>query len=270
FGDQCSQNNQVGPFSANPAVAGAAQAAHTEAICRAIMGQGGASAYYDLRPISEQPDPGSPGALNSFGNPNLQEEQADTFTLGVVMDFLNDWTLAVDYYTIEIKDMIALIGPDTVYETCISLSKNPTGDPTTAACRQLIRNPADGEATNIDLNFTNQGRAKVSGLDLQLNWTRMLANGGLNVNMVANYNILSETQDRPDVNTVDHAGTDGSALQIECQGYDYRLFTTVNYFRGSWSVTLQHQFWPAILDGTYAQGLPPSTVPDPYGGVKDS
>src|SRR5690606_23778110 len=28
FGDQCSQNNQVGPFSANPAVAGAEQAAH--------------------------------------------------------------------------------------------------------------------------------------------------------------------------------------------------------------------------------------------------
>jgi len=270
FGDQCSQNNQVGPFSANPAVAGAAQAAHTEAICRAIMGQGGASAYYDLRPISEQPDPGSPGALNSFGNPNLQEEQADTFTLGVVMDFLNDWTLTVDYYTIEIKDMIALIGPDTVYETCLSLSKNPTGDPTTAACRQLIRNPADGEATNIDLNFTNQGRAKVSGLDLQLNWTRMLANGGLNVNMVANYNLLSETQDRPDVNTVDHAGTDGCALQIECQGYDYRLFTTVNYFRGPWSITLRHQFWPSILDSTYAEGLPPTTVPDPYGGVKDS
>ena len=34
FGDQCSRRNAAGPFSANPAVAGAAQAAHTEAICR--------------------------------------------------------------------------------------------------------------------------------------------------------------------------------------------------------------------------------------------
>jgi iron complex outermembrane recepter protein len=270
FGDQCSQNNQVGPFSANPAVAGAAQAAQTESICRAIMGSGGASAYYDSRPISEQPQTGSPGTLNSFGNPNVREEQADTLTLGVVMDFLNDWTLTVDYYTIEIADMIALVGPDTVYETCLSIDKNATADPTIAACRQIIRNPADGAATNIDLGFTNQGRAKVSGVDLQLNWTRSLTRGGLNLNMVANYNLLSETQDRPDVNTVDHAGTDGCALQIQCQGYDYRLFTTLSYFRGAWNVSLRHQYWPSILDGSYAKGLPPSTVPNPYGGVADS
>jgi iron complex outermembrane receptor protein len=270
FGDQCSQNNQVGPFSANPAVAGAAQAAQTEAICRAIMGSGGALAYYDSRAVTDQPLTGSPGALNSFGNPNVEEETADTFTLGVVMDFLEDWTLTVDYYTIEIEDMIALIGPDTVYETCLSLEKNPSADPTVASCTQIIRNPADGEATNIDLGFTNQGRAKVSGVDLQLNWTKMLASGGFNMNMVANYNILSETQDRPDVNTVDYAGTDGCALQIQCQGYDYRLFTTLSYFRGPWNLSLRHQYWPSILDGSYAVGLPPSTVPDPYGGVEES
>src|SRR5690606_28533188 len=139
--------------------------------------------------------------------------------LGVRMECLGDWTLTVDYYTIEIEDMIALIGPDTVYETCLSIDKNPTGDPTLPACTQIIRNPADGEATNIDLIFTNQGRAKVSGVDLQLNWARMLGNGGLNLNLVANCTLLSETQDRPDVNAVDHAGTDGCALQIECQGY---------------------------------------------------
>jgi hypothetical protein len=83
-------------------------------------------------------------------------------------------------------------------------AKNPTADPTVPACTQIIRNPADGEATNADLGFTNQGRAKVSGVDLQLDWSKMLTNGGFNVNMVANYNLLSETQDRPDVNTVDY------------------------------------------------------------------
>jgi iron complex outermembrane receptor protein len=269
FGDQCSQNNQVGPFSANPAIAGPAQAAQTEAICRAIMG-GGALAYYDSRLITDQPQTGSPGTLNSFGNPTVREEKADTFTLGVVMDLLEDWTLTVDYYSIEIEDMIALIGPDTVYESCMSIEKNPSADPTVPACTQIIRNPADGEATNIDLGFTNQGRAKVSGVDLQLNWNKMFANGVFNLNTVANYNILSETQDRPDVNTVDYAGTDGCALQIQCQGYDYRLFTTLSYFRGPWNLSLRHQYWPSILDGSYAEGLPPSTVPDPYGGVDDS
>jgi iron complex outermembrane receptor protein len=269
FGDQCSQNNQVGPFSANPDIAGDDQAEQTLEICRALMGPG-ALAYYDSRLPTEQPEVGSPGILNSFGNPNVQEEQADTFTLGVVMDFLENWTLAVDYYTIEIEDMIALAGPDTVYETCLSIDKNPNRNSAVPACRQIIRNPADGEASNIDLSFTNQGRAKVSGVDLQLNWAKPLASGIFNLNVATNVNIESETQDAPDADTVDYAGTDGCALQIECQGYDYRLFTTVNYARGPWSVTLRHQYWPSILDGSYATGLPASTAPDPHGGVDES
>jgi outer membrane receptor protein involved in Fe transport len=269
YGDQCSQNNTVGPFSANATVAGAAQAAQSEAICRAIMGSGGAFTYYDSRPIAEQPTPtGSPGITNSFGNPNVHEEKADTFTLGVVMDFLENWTLAVDYYTIEIDDMIALAGPDSVYESCLSIDKNPTADPTTPACTQIIRNPGNGDAQNIDLGFTNQGRAKVSGVDLQLNWTKMMAGGTFNLNSVTNYNLGSETQERADLGTVDWAGTNGCALQIQCQGYDYRLFTTLNYSRGDWNVTLRHQFWPSILDSTYADGL--GGAVNPYGGVDQS
>ena len=43
YGDPCSRLNATGPFSANPAVAGAAQAAQTESICRALMGTLGAA-----------------------------------------------------------------------------------------------------------------------------------------------------------------------------------------------------------------------------------
>lgn len=51
----------------------------------------------------------------------------------------------------------------------------PDGDPTSPACQQIIRNAYSGGAANVDLSFTNQGRAKVSGVDLQLNWSKMLA-----------------------------------------------------------------------------------------------
>ena len=270
YNDQCSQNAQIGPFSGNPAISGAAQAAQTVAICRAIMGTTGSFEYYDNRPLANQPTGvgffgGSAGTQNSFGNPNVHEEQADTFTLGIVMDFLDNWNLTVDYYTIEIKDMIALASPDTVYESCLSIAKNPTADPTTAACQQIVRNPINGNSSTIDLTFTNAGRAKVEGVDLQLNWTKMLANGGFNLQMVANYNMLSETQDRPDTDTIDWAGTSGCGLQIQCQGYDYRLFTTLNYFRGKWDVTLRHQYWPSILDPTYADGL--GGAPSPLGSI---
>ena len=234
------------------------------------MGPTGAFEYYDNRPVSQQPTGvgffgGSAGTQNTYGNLNVREEKADTFTLGVVMDFLENWTLSVDYYSIEIKDMIALEGPDSVYESCLSIARNPTGDPTIPSCVQIVRNPLNGGASNIDLTFTNQGRAKVEGVDLQLNWTKQLANGTFNLNTVANYNLLSETQD---LGTIDWSGTQGCGLQIECQGYDYRLFTTMNYIHGNWGITLRHQFWPSILDDSYASGL--GGIPDPLGNINTS
>jgi outer membrane receptor protein involved in Fe transport len=46
------------------------------------------------------------------------------------------------------------------------------------------------------------------------------------------------------------------------------VFTTLNYARGNWNVTLRHQYWPSILDSTYAEGL--SGAVNPYGGVDES
>ncbi len=272
YGDQCSQNSAVGPFSGNPAVSGQAQADHTVAICRALMGATGAYEYYDSRPISDQlTNTGffvSAGTQNSFGNPNVSEEQADTFTLGLVMDILDSWSLTVDYYSIEIDDMIAIESPDTVFERCLSLTLNPSGDPTTPACTQIVRNQTNGNRANLDLTFTNQGEATVEGVDFALTGTTMLADGGLNVNIVANYNLASETKDRPGLTTIDWAGTRGCALQIQCQQYDYRLFTTLSYFRGPWNLTLRHQFWPSLLDATYAEGA--SGPPNPLGSITGS
>jgi outer membrane receptor protein involved in Fe transport len=236
------------------------------------MGPTGAFEYYDNRPITDQPtNTGAfitAGTQNSFGNPNVTEEQADTITLGMVMNFHDNWTLTVDYYTIEIEDMIAIESPDTAYERCLSLALNPTGIPTAPACLQISRNSFNGGASNLDLTFTNQGKATVSGVDLQLSGNKMLANGGLNFNFVANYNLESETRDRPGLSTIDWAGTRGCALQIQCQQYDYRLFSTVSYFTGPWTVTLRHQLWPSLLDASYAQGA--AGQPNPFGSINDS
>jgi iron complex outermembrane receptor protein len=261
-GDVCSPRNSAAPWSANSgAFAGvppagdepapgssAAQAAQTEAICRSLMGVGGAAQYYGN--AANQPTLGGVGIQNQLGNPEVQEEQADTFTLGVVMDFLENWTLAVDYYTIEIEDMIALEASDSIYQRCVSMEFNPTADPNAAACQLVFRDPTNGNPSNIDRAYNNEGRVEVEGVDLQLNWQKMLAAGGFNLQLVANYNMKSETQDRDDLPALDWTGTNGCALQIQCQGYDYRLFTTLGYFRGNWGMQLRHQYWPSIESGS--------------------
>ena len=250
YGDHCSQNlDTPSPWGATPqdgpGGTETAQTQQTFAICQALMGSSGASVYYGV-PLAEQPTTGGLGIANSFGNPELREEQADTWTLGTVMDFADNFTLTVDWYQIEIENMVALAGADSTYQKCLDIAFNPTGDPNAPACQLIFRDPSSGNGAQIERTFNNEGLATMSGVDLQLNWQRPLANGGLSMNSVANYNLKAITQDSIDVAPIDHAGFNDCGLQIQCQRYNYRLFTTFSYFRGPWNVSLRHQYWPEL------------------------
>jgi outer membrane receptor protein involved in Fe transport len=212
------------------------------------MGQTGAIEYYDSRPLEDQTDGGGTGVAYSTGSPRLREEQADTFTLGMVMDFHDNFTLTVDYYQIVLEDMIALESADAIYQTCLDGAFNPTFDPNQQACVRINRNPADGGASNVERVFTNQGRAVMEGVDLQLDWQRELFGGQFGMNSVANIGIKSTTQDRADLPEQENAGFNDCSLQIQCQRYDYRVFTTFTFFKGPWNVSLRHQYWPELAD----------------------
>ena len=248
--DHCSQNLGAGAASWSASSANAAQAAHTLAICQTLMGQSGTAEYYVNRPLGDQPTGGGTGISNSFGNPELREEQADTLTLGVVMDIHENFTLTVDWYEIEIKKMISLAGADATYESCLSQQFNTTVAEALAslACTSIGRDASDGSAEFTNRTFSNDGRALMSGVDLQLNWQRSLGRGNFSLQTVANYNLKAETQDRPDLVTEDHSGYNDCGLQIQCQRYDYRIFSQFSYAQGPWQVTLRHQFWPELDD----------------------
>ena len=260
-GDQCAEANLAGLYSANAAVSGAAQAAQTKKICQALMGTLGASTFYSaVGGQGTSATNGGTGIQNQLGNPDLQQEDADTWTMGLVANIAKSWTLSVDYYTIEIKQMIALEGIDSVYNRCLSIATNPTGDSTAPGCAQIFRDPTNGNAANIDLPYTNKGYAKVDGVDINLNWAGMGLGGNWAINSVMNYNLGSQTQDSPGGTKFDWAGTSGCALQIQCQGYEYRVFTTATYFRGPWSLSLRHQYWPSIKPGPCATPLSTPTA----------
>ena len=247
--DHCSQNLDAGVTQAwSASSADATQAANALALCQALMGATGVAEYYTNRPLVDQPTAGGTGIAYSVGSISLREEQADTFTLGMVMDFHDNFTLTVDYYQIEIKDMIALESADAIYQTCLDPSFNPTFDPLADACVRINRNPADGGASNVERTFSNQGLATMEGIDLQLDWQRELWGGQFGLNTVANIGLKSTTQDRADLPELDHAGFNSCSLQIQCQRYDYRVFSTFTYFKGPWNMSLRHQYWPELDD----------------------
>jgi len=262
--DWCSENlANPGTFSATPADYVApnpfdptvipnpgtptAQTAQTEAICRALMGPTGQADYYDTRAITEQPTAGGLGVALTSGSQTLREEQADTWTIGVAMEILEDWRLTVDWYQIQIEQMIATEGLDGIYQRCLDIAFNPTGDPNAGTCGNIARNPNNGGAATTDRSFTNEGLVDFSGIDLALNWSHQLSGGGgLNLNLSSNMPLEEITQDRADLAPIDHAGFNSCGLGMQCQNYDYRLFTSVGYGRGSWNLNVRHQYWPEL------------------------
>jgi len=74
----------------------------------------------------------------SGGNPNLQAEKSDSWTLGVVATptFVPGFSVSVDYYNIKVKNVITGVSAQTIVDQCYDL---PAGNP---FCALFQRVPA--------------------------------------------------------------------------------------------------------------------------------
>ncbi|HET8697364.1 MAG TPA: TonB-dependent receptor, partial [Gammaproteobacteria bacterium] len=242
IGDFCSTANAFAPFGANPAVN--PNAAQARAICEARMGPTGAAVYYSG---TQTPGGFSFSFENLVGNPNLDIETAETYTLGTVFSLKNRTSLSVDWYQISISDLIAAQSADNVYSQCLSPATNPTFDPNAPACLLIQRDPATGFIAPTDVTYSNEGAVKTTGVDVQLNWGTDLGNGGLNLNFFLNRLVHYETQLNPTSPFLDWVGTFGPTLtSLNGGSYKWRTFTTLSYYTGPWNVSLRWQHLPKI------------------------
>src|SRR5690606_8447183 len=126
-GDPCGLET-IALFGANPAT-NPTSAAEARALCEQLMGSVGAAVFYD--PGTVQPNGNSAlWFVNAVGNPNVDPEEATTWTAGFVYQHASlDFSATVDWYRIEIEDMIAVEPGSAVYEACLSPASNPTFDP---------------------------------------------------------------------------------------------------------------------------------------------
>ncbi len=106
------------------------------------------------------------GQYNNFngGEPNLNPEEAETFTVGFVAtpSFIPGLNLSLDYYDIEITEAISVVGGSVTVDLCYFQNDAP-------ACSLITRNAAGNLWTSgaqvVDLN-KNIGGISTSGYDL--------------------------------------------------------------------------------------------------------
>ncbi|HEX7115918.1 MAG TPA: TonB-dependent receptor, partial [Steroidobacter sp.] len=114
--------------------------------------------------VSDLGRPGAPQTqvrAHGGGNRNLEPELADTFTAGVLLSprALPGFNFAVDYYDIEINDVIAQLSAQLVVNSCYN-------DGIQNACNQIQRD-ANGVITDINITWINIAQFKTRGLDFE-------------------------------------------------------------------------------------------------------
>jgi outer membrane receptor protein involved in Fe transport len=164
--------------------------------------------------------PGLQLQLVTTGNIALKPESADTFTLGAV--FVSPWEGAmsklrgsIDYYRIDISDPILSPDPNVIIASCYNYYGSNAGyDAGNPDCLQVSRGSGDiagvGDPNDPNGFFPgiNGGKIRTHGLDVQLDYGFELSGAGaIDLNLLFNYLLGFELQERDDLPAHDYVGT---------------------------------------------------------------
>jgi outer membrane receptor protein involved in Fe transport len=149
----------------------------------------------------------------SGGNPDLEPEEADTYTVGVVLkspftaQALRDLTLTADWYRIDFQHGIGRWPVDIAKDRCFSPVYNPNYDAANGFCGFFRRTPATGEIFALEID-QNVGGVDTSGVDVQLDWSIPVGPGQLGADLLVNY-VDEWRATEPNGGEVEYVGTIG-------------------------------------------------------------
>lgn len=114
---------------------------------------------------------------NGGGNANLAPETADTLTFGVTWSprSVEGLDLSMDYFDIQIKDVITTIGLQDILSRCASGNQ--------AMCARVERD-AGGNITRIVSTYTNLSEYKTDGIDFEVSYRKPVTLFGVGGNLV--------------------------------------------------------------------------------------
>jgi outer membrane receptor protein involved in Fe transport len=129
------------------------------------------------------------GGFTSRGNPNLSPETSDSWSFGTVIDrdfgASGSWTLSVDYFTIEIEDLIDIVARQTSVSSCYNV---PASTFPNQFCGLLVRDTTGpafqlGELEEVNSGYINEGTLETEGIDLSLLFGFELGPGQASIRM---------------------------------------------------------------------------------------
>jgi len=234
------------PCSAIDAPVGGLTAAQT-AICVATGVPAGVVGTPAIDPAS--------GQIRSLagGNPNLDVEEAQTITFGVVLNpaTIEGLQVSVDYFDINIDGFIAQFGggTDNILSTCYLGALGGIGS---AFCNAVNRRP-DGTIDFVSNQSANVAGNSLRGIDVGASYSFDTADvfgsdwGHVDLNYLGTYTMENEFEAFAGDTLFDCAGLFGN----NCGEPDpsYRHYVTANISKGALNTNITWQMIGSVTDG---------------------
>ncbi len=178
-----------------------------------------------------------------LGGKPLDAEDADNFSVGMSWDIMDDLTVTLDYYNIEITDRITQTGTIDISSRPIPTGVNCPGSTNLAQCLQELGIPGASLLSSVSF-FTNDFDTTTQGFDLVATYVHDWENAGL-TNFTAAWN-WTETE-------VDSAGVVVSRdrlLELEQYNPENRGIFTLNHFWEDFRFLIRASFYDDWVDGS--------------------
>ena len=120
----------------------------------------------------------------SGGNPDLDVETAETYTIGAVFAprFIEGLTLTVDYWDVSIEDAISAVAAGDILDGCLDSANYPSLD----FCGLYTRR-ADGGLNGLETGQINFAKVEASGVDFAASYTFDYGENAFGATLVGSY-----------------------------------------------------------------------------------
>ncbi len=181
------------------------------------------------------------------GNPDLGEEISDTFTIGAVFEptFVDNLTITVDYYDIQIEDVISNIPSQTIFDLCFVQSQGQF-------CNAIRRLP-NGAVDDFDSFAQNAAELASSGVDVSVDYSYDFGKfGNFGVYSLLSYIEEASFLPLPTSDLIDCPGFYGG----ECgePTPEFKANTRFDWSLGPWAARLRWTYISSVEDDAFRSG----------------
>ena len=179
-------------------------------------------------------DPSAAGQFNLItgGNPNLVAERGETTTFGVVItpSMIENLSIAIDYFDIEVTDAIGTVPAQTSYDRCLT-----TGDPAfcnniqrdTAGTLHLLNEAPGGGLAGISTQNVNVATDATEGVDVNITYSYDMSDmGSLNFDYAATFLDTNYTIAIPGDDKVECTDAYAGPCGLPAPEYNHRFLAT--------------------------------------------